>query len=48
VDLAGPTEDGLKIPSARTAAIRGHNSYFLDLVAEWEAEQQNRTFEHAK
>ena len=42
VDLAGPTDDGVEIQSARTAAMRGRNSYFLDLVAEWEAEKQNR------
>jgi hypothetical protein len=48
VDLVGPTDDGLEIPSARMAAMRIYNLYFLDLVAEWKAEQQSRAFEHAK
>ena len=45
VDLAGPADYHLVIPSARRAATLGHNSYFLDLVAEWESEQQSRAFE---
>jgi hypothetical protein len=48
VDLAGPREDGLEIPSARMAAMRGHNSYFLDLVAEWKAEQKSCASENTK
>jgi hypothetical protein len=48
VDLAGPREDGLEIPSARMAAMRGHNSYFLDLVAGWKAEQKSCASENTK
>lgn len=48
VDLAGPAVDGLEIPSARLAATQVRNSYFLDLVAEWEAEQKSCASESAK
>ena len=48
VDLAGPTDDSLEIPSVRMAAMRCHDSYFLDLIAEWEAEQESRASRLAK
>jgi hypothetical protein len=48
VNLAGPTDDALEIPSARMAATQSRNSYFLDLVAEWEAEQESCASENAK
>jgi len=47
LDLAGPADDGYAIPSAREAAMQHSNTYFLDVVTEWEAEQQSRTLEHA-
>jgi hypothetical protein len=39
LDLAGPTFDGVAVPSARTAAKERPNTYFMAVVAEWEARQ---------